>query len=136
MKREFSGHYIREWRIDAELTQAELAKAAAMSAANLNQIEAGNTGYTQKTLERIAGALKVSPAVLLSVNPREEDMAEERSDFLDEVVEMLKAMSPPTRALAHSLLLASLRHEDLMRRISKTGISLERANLSEKYRVG
>ncbi|MGE0768548.1 MAG: helix-turn-helix domain-containing protein [Hyphomicrobiaceae bacterium] len=135
MKKEFSGHYIREWRVNAEMTQAELAKAANMSASNLNQIEAGKTGYTQSTLERIAAVLKVSPAVLLSVNPREEDMAEERSDFLDEVIEILKAMSPPTRALAHSLLLASLRHEDMTRRISKTGINLERLNLGEKYRV-
>jgi transcriptional regulator with XRE-family HTH domain len=135
MKKKFSGHYIREWRVDADMTQAELARAADMSASNLNQIEAGNTGYTQSTLERIAAVLKVSPAVLLSVNPREEDMAEEHPRFLNEVTEMLKAMSPPTRALAHSLLVASLRHEDLMRRISKTGLSLERLNLGEKYRI-
>jgi transcriptional regulator with XRE-family HTH domain len=135
MKKESSGHYIREWRVNAEMTQAELAKAANMSASNLNQIEAGKTGYTQSTLERIAAVLKVSPAVLLSVNPREEDMAEDRSDFLDEVIELLKAMSPPTRALAHSLLLASLRHEDLMRTISKTGLNLAAVGIGQKYQI-
>lgn len=135
MKKKNSGHYIKEWRFNAEMTQAELAKSAGMSASNLNQIEAGSTGYTQRTLERIAAVLKVSPAVLLSVNPREQNMEDERPGFLDEVVEMLKAMSPPTRALAHSLLLASLRHEDLTQRLSKTGINLERLSLGEKYRI-
>lgn len=64
-------HYIREWRKFRGLTQADLAAMAGVSQSNINQLESGKTQYTQPSLERIATALYLVPADLLTVDPNE-----------------------------------------------------------------
>jgi DNA-binding XRE family transcriptional regulator len=60
------GRKIRKMRNAKGLTQAELARAAGMVRPNLSRIEAGKHRPSLATLERIAAALKVPVADLIS----------------------------------------------------------------------
>ncbi len=57
-------HFIREWR-ELRMTQVQLAPLMRMTNANLCQIELGNIGYNQRSLEAAAKALKCYPGDLL-----------------------------------------------------------------------
>ncbi len=67
--RSFRRTYIREWRKKREMTLEELAGALDMTASHFSMLERGQRGYTQETLEAIAGVLKTSAASLLTRNP-------------------------------------------------------------------
>lgn len=68
-KAERPRHFIREWRKHRNMTQERLAALVEMSAPSISQIENGNQGYTQSTLERLAEALNCQPGDLLMRNP-------------------------------------------------------------------
>lgn len=63
-------HFIREWRKHREMTQAELADAIGVATSSISQLERGDQGYSQATLEALAEALGCSPADLLARNPQ------------------------------------------------------------------
>jgi transcriptional regulator with XRE-family HTH domain len=119
----------------AQLSQGELAKKSGMSPSNLNQIESGKTGYTQATLERLAAALKLDPATLLSVHPRTYfDESQQESKLLMSVASKFHAMEPITRALALDLLDALLRHDKLSDRYNEPGpLNLTRGNINQRF---
>jgi transcriptional regulator with XRE-family HTH domain len=140
MSKPFPGHYIREWRQDAQLSQADFAREIGMSPSNLNQIESGRIGYTQATLEKMAARLKIRPAALLSVNPvevdREASQADETPKLMPQIEDLLAAMQPATRSLALDLLKTALRHEKLIEDLGKPGpLNLRKTMLNEKFRM-
>src|ERR1700687_114033 len=60
------GHFLREWRTRALLSQDELCAKSAVSKATISRIENGIIGYTEDTLEALAAALGVGPAEILT----------------------------------------------------------------------
>ena len=56
---------IKEIRIKKNLSQSELARLSGMDRSNLNKIENGKKQPTLQTLNKIAGALRVSVKSLL-----------------------------------------------------------------------
>lgn len=69
----FQPTFIRQWRKHRGLTLEKLAERVDMTTGNLSNIETGKTGYSQATLEAIAGALRCAPADLLVRNPSDPD---------------------------------------------------------------
>ena len=65
----FRRTFIRQWRKKRGLSQEQLADRVGMTGGNLSQIENGNTGYTQATLEALAEALQCEPVDLLIRDP-------------------------------------------------------------------
>lgn len=65
----FHPTFIRQWRKKRGLSQERLADRVGMTGGNLSEIENGNTGYTQATLEALAEALQCSAADLLIRDP-------------------------------------------------------------------
>jgi DNA-binding XRE family transcriptional regulator len=56
---------VKEWRIRRELTQAELAERMNVTQSSVSQYETNERGIDLETLERLANALKVPPALLI-----------------------------------------------------------------------
>lgn len=65
----FQRTFIRQWRKHRNLSQERLADRVGMTGGNLSEIENGNTGYTQATLEALADALQCEPVDLLIRDP-------------------------------------------------------------------
>jgi len=63
--------FFREWRKHRGLTQEQLAARVERSTSWVSQIENGEIGYTEETLELLAGALQCDPADFLVRNPSE-----------------------------------------------------------------
>ena len=63
------GSQIRAWRSFRGLSQAELAQIANLPRPNLSALEQGRHDCTLSTLQRLARALKLSPAQLLEEAP-------------------------------------------------------------------
>ena len=59
------GENIRRFRLSAGFTQEELAHSSGLSQGYINQLENGKRNFTQKSLERIAGELKMDMYRLL-----------------------------------------------------------------------
>ncbi len=134
------GHFIKEWRIYCELTQAQLAAEIGVSQSNINHIENGKTAYTQPSLEKIAKALKVHPADLLATNPFQqfmEEEEEERSPFMAEVESLLSSMRPLSRKLVREFMKSLLEYErtDAKIREGKMPGMMVRGKLAEDFRV-
>ncbi len=81
----FVGYKLKRIRCERKITQAELAKKAGVSTGLIGQIESGKVEPSIKTLEKIAGALSLSPCFFVS-----ED---------DEISSILKPMNPEVREL-------------------------------------
>jgi transcriptional regulator with XRE-family HTH domain len=71
---------IRAWRLHRQLTLRQLADrinagrdTPLISYASLGRIEGGKQPYSQDTLEAIAAALQVEPALLLCGQPNESE---------------------------------------------------------------
>lgn len=60
------GRCLREWRLQAGLSQEKMAKKAGISRAELQFIEAGKRRAKHDTLRYCCKALKISPVTLLS----------------------------------------------------------------------
>lgn len=65
----FRPTFIKHWRKYRGLSQERLADRVGMTGGNLSEIENGNTGYTQATLEALADALRCEPVDLLIRDP-------------------------------------------------------------------
>lgn len=81
----FVGYKIRKIRTERNITQAQLAEKAGVSAGLIGQIESGKVEPSIKTLEKIAAALSLSPCFFVSEE--------------DEVASLLKTMNPRVREL-------------------------------------
>ncbi|AKX94641.1 transcriptional regulator [Moorella thermoacetica] len=79
------GHKLRQAREERGLTQAELARAAGVSAGLIGQIEQGKVQPSLKTLERVGAVLDISPCYFIA-----DDAG---------VDEVLNQMSPELRQL-------------------------------------
>jgi transcriptional regulator with XRE-family HTH domain len=62
-------HFIKEWRKSKNWTQERLAGLVEMSTSSISQIETGEQGYSQETLERLAHVFGCEPGELLMRNP-------------------------------------------------------------------
>lgn len=72
----FSGTKLRTLRREADLTQRQLAKTSGVSRGTIKRLENDSeAGATTTTVESLAGALGVSPAVLFVSQP-DSDSAE------------------------------------------------------------
>lgn len=69
----FRRTYIREWRKHRGMTLERLAEIVDMTASHFSMLERGQRGYTQETLEAVAGALAIDVASLLARNPADPD---------------------------------------------------------------
>lgn len=67
--RQWGRNYVKEWRIFREMTVDELSEATEMSTGNISALENRRQGYSAEGLEKLAKALKTTPASLLGVNP-------------------------------------------------------------------
>lgn len=67
----FRPTFIRHWRKFRGLSQERLADRVGMTGGNLSEIENGNTGYRQETLEALADALQCEPVDLLIRDPND-----------------------------------------------------------------
>lgn len=65
--------YLKQWRTYRGFTQEALAEKVSLSAPSISQLEAGNQGFTDKSLARLAAALECTPADLLVHDPMRED---------------------------------------------------------------
>jgi transcriptional regulator with XRE-family HTH domain len=65
------GHFIREWRKFRTFTQERLAARVDLSVSSISQLENGEQGYSQPTLEALAEALGCQPGDLLMRNPND-----------------------------------------------------------------
>ncbi len=72
-RQQFRRTFIRQWREHRGLTLERLAERVGMTAGNLSQLERGNQGYTQNTLEALAVALQTDVASLLMRNPKDSE---------------------------------------------------------------
>ena len=88
----FNPIHLREWRKARGLTLTELASLAGIDHGNLSKLERGIFPYSQSVLEKLANALSVSPAIMLSLEP--DDVAAVEA----EMVSVDKTLSPETRA--------------------------------------
>ena len=70
---------------------------------NYNYLEAGKTGYTQKSLEMIAKSLEVSPADLLSKNPMEEMPEPMERDLWDDLYEVFLELNPDNQQMTYKI---------------------------------
>ena len=102
------GHFIKEWRQSMHMAQKEFAAYVGLSPSNYNYLERGEIGYTQTSLETIAKALEISPAMLLSVNPLNPvpNDNEDEGTLAYEAMRMVDEMSAENQVLAVELLRA------------------------------
>lgn len=137
MDKKHVGHFIAEWRLYRELTQADLAAEVGVSQSNINQIEHGKTAYTQQSLEKIARALRTHPADLITMDPLHPADEDEGSPFLDEVHSLLSSLTPLSRKLARDFLKSLVEYERVGAKIGKGDMSVRmfRSKLSEDFRM-
>lgn len=72
-RRKYSRTFLREWRQYRGLTLERLADRVGMTAGNLSQLERGNQGYIQETMEGLAHALQTDVASLLMRDPTDSE---------------------------------------------------------------
>jgi transcriptional regulator with XRE-family HTH domain len=65
--------YLREWREFRHLTQEKLAELSGVGVSSITQIETGKMGWSPMTLRNLAKALKITPGLLLDVDPKEDE---------------------------------------------------------------
>lgn len=68
-KRVWRRIYLREWRDYRGLSQEALAAKAGVSNGLISQIEAGTSGGSPESLEKLAKALNCEPGELLDIKP-------------------------------------------------------------------
>jgi transcriptional regulator with XRE-family HTH domain len=61
--------YLAQWRKAAGMTQEDLAAAAGLSVGTISDIESGKSGYSANSLHRLAKALRITPGMIIDVNP-------------------------------------------------------------------
>jgi transcriptional regulator with XRE-family HTH domain len=98
-------HFIKEWRNKRRMTLEQLANAVDLAVSSISQLERGQQGYSQATLEALAAALGCSPVDLISRPPDNDNawrakvteavhLAQEagvdRQDVMDEFLEVMR----------------------------------------------
>ena len=78
MNSKIIGQQVRELRRRRGFSQAQLAKRAGMSGANVSFIENGVTSASIETLEKLAAALNSELVVYLAAEDRQADALSER----------------------------------------------------------
>ncbi|WP_309894432.1 helix-turn-helix transcriptional regulator [Archangium sp.] len=100
------GEAARTAREGLGLTQAQVAQKAGMSAQVYGRIERGGMMPSVPSLRRMAGALGISPAVLLEMSPREVPATDkDLSPETRKVVGLLRTWPEPKVAVGRELLL-------------------------------
>jgi len=92
------GHFVKQWRKHRKMNQEQLAAAVGVATSGISQLESGKQGYSQKSLEALAVALRCTPAELISVNP----------ETHGELTDLLKLITDDNRAHAVKVLKAFL----------------------------
>jgi len=98
---------VRELRILRGWTQEEVARRASLEPKSIAAIERGRRGASLEVLERLAGAVGVKPAELLTANPRRLRKAGAPSE--QRVLEEVLTADPSLRRAATAVLKALLR---------------------------
>ncbi len=80
---------IRQVRLEKQITQAQLAEKAGLSAVYIGDIERGTRGITLTTLVKIANALEVPASRLI---PVEKDITTQK------ILEVIKDLTPVQQA--------------------------------------
>lgn len=62
-------NFVKAWRLFRGLTLEELAGKADYTAGSLSAVERGEQGLSDESRERIAKALKITPGMLMEVDP-------------------------------------------------------------------
>lgn len=62
---------VRAWREHRRLSLDDLVAKSGVSKSQIGAIERGDRGYTRDSLERIADALEIPPAIMLYIHPDE-----------------------------------------------------------------
>ena len=65
--------FLKEWRKHRGYTQERLAEMTGMSKPFISQLERGDRGYTQDSLEMFAEALQCAPADLIMRDPSDHE---------------------------------------------------------------
>ena len=99
------GSRIRELRIEAGLTQEQLAEAANLSLKHLGEIERGRGNPTFSSLERISGVLGITLHKLFDFEPERLSDAEIKKELQD----MLAKADPSKARLAYRIFKAILK---------------------------
>jgi|SRR5690606_1413332 len=107
------GHFIKQWRQSMQMTQKEFAAYVGLSPSNYNYLERGEIGYTQTSLETIARALEITPAMLLSVNPLDpvDDDEGDEPTMAHQAMRMIEGMNVTNQMLSLELLRAVMGFE-------------------------
>ena len=84
------GRRIREWRLQRELSQAEVARLAGITQASLSNYENGKRDLPLSTLLAVSGALNVSVGDLLDLP----DVIVVRDSMLGKAVTQLQTRVP------------------------------------------
>ena len=88
-------HFVREWRDFRGMTQEKLAEAAGLTPGAISQLERGEVGYTQRSIEALADAMSCSPSDLTGRNPVSDDF---------EPIQLFAAIPKSNRPLAIRML--------------------------------
>lgn len=66
--------FLAQWRsVRDGMTQEELAEKAGVSIGTVSGIESGNTGYSDRSLFKLAVALGVTPGMIIDVDPTQNE---------------------------------------------------------------
>ncbi len=93
--------FLRQWRLFRDLTQERLAEMVGLTSSSISQLETGSQGFTDKSLARLADALRCTPAALLSYDPQ-------RQDSFWPLLEAAERLAGRERNRAYKLMVAAL----------------------------
>jgi len=134
------GHTIYLWRIQRNLTQAELAGLCGVSRPNLSAIEQGARDLTVQTLRRLAAALNVNTGLLADGITPYQAKSPVRWDRtqLDRIGRLAAgqslAASPEEKKIARDL--SSIMDAKIHRSAGKNSVSKNKMVLELKARLG
>jgi transcriptional regulator with XRE-family HTH domain len=103
------GRRVREGRLAAGLTQSELARLARLTPGFVGYVERGERKSSLETVERICGALKISPGRLLGMGGAKATPADARGRRM---ARLLMGLSRGDRMLVMRLLSSLARVRD------------------------
>ena len=105
------GGNLKKIRVDKGLTQEEVALRSGLSQGYINQLESGRRMYTQKSLEQIADALKISIADFFRKEGTDAGVREYKSEYnrakpptKKEILAILSGLPPKLKEHYFSLL--------------------------------
>jgi transcriptional regulator with XRE-family HTH domain len=103
------GKRIRELRTGKSLTQEGLADRTGLTPKFISEVECGKTNPSLRTLEKIAGVLKVGIPDLLSRAPKPKIQTSRKDELVEDVVRLVRGKSPQKVKLLLKALKAALK---------------------------